>query len=86
MKLWGGRFQNIESEIMKEFNSSLQVDQRHYKKDICGSIVQVKILVKCDILLADEGEKIINGLTSILHDIENGSLVIKGDLRIYTVS
>lgn len=45
MKLWGGRFQKIESEIMKDFNSSLQVYKRLYKQDICGSIVHVKMLV-----------------------------------------
>lgn len=79
MKLWGGRFQKDENEIMEDFNSSLKFDKRLYKQDIYGSVVHVKMLTKCNILLPEEGEKIIDGLTSILDDIESGNLIIEGN-------
>ncbi|KGM95051.1 argininosuccinate lyase [Clostridium novyi A str. 4552] len=79
MKLWGGRFKDAESKLMEDFNSSLNFDKRLYKEDIKGSIAHVKMLSKCDILKDEEKEKIIDGLESILKDIENGVLKIQGD-------
>ncbi|RKD31327.1 argininosuccinate lyase [Thermohalobacter berrensis] len=76
MKLWGGRFRKKESELMDKFNKSINIDKRLYCEDIKGSIAHVKMLVKCNILSEDEGKKIINGLNSILYDLENGKLKI----------
>lgn len=79
MKLWGGRFETEESKLMEDFNSSLSFDKRLYKEDITGSIAHVKMLAKCDILTEEERDKIIEGLNSILADIEEGKLIIEGD-------
>ncbi|WP_186429085.1 argininosuccinate lyase [Clostridium sp. BSD9I1] len=79
MKLWGGRFETEESKLMEDFNSSLSFDKRLYKEDITGSIAHVKMLAKCDILTEEERDKIIEGLSSILADIEEGKLIIEGD-------
>ncbi|MEK5230351.1 argininosuccinate lyase [Lysinibacillus sp. FSL K6-0232] len=79
MKLWGGRFRNEENHLMEEFNSSLAIDQRLYFEDITGSLAHVKMLAQCDIISEAEGEIITDGLKSILEDIENGILPIKGD-------
>ncbi|KGK87250.1 argininosuccinate lyase [Clostridium sp. HMP27] len=79
MKLWGGRFETEESKLMEDFNSSLSFDKRLYKEDITGSIAHVKMLAKCDILTEEERDKIIEGLNSILVDIEEGKLIIEGD-------
>jgi len=78
MKLWGGRFKNEESKLMEDFNSSLNFDKNLYYQDIIGSIAHVKMLVKCSILKEAEGETIIDGLNSILSDIQNGKLLIEG--------
>jgi len=79
MKLWGGRFRKEANKLMEEFNSSLQIDQRLYFEDIIGSIAHVNMLVQCSILTTEEGRNIIDGLNSILGDIENGSLHIEGN-------
>lgn len=79
MKLWGGRFENSESKLMEDFNSSLSFDKTLYHEDIIGSIAHVKMLEKCHILDKDDVNKIIEGLNAILIDIENGKLEINGD-------
>lgn len=79
MKLWGGRFKDKESKLMEDFNSSLSFDKRLYYEDIIGSIAHVKMLAKCEILTNEESVTIVNGLNSILSDIEAGKLKIEGD-------
>ncbi|MFU0825319.1 argininosuccinate lyase [Clostridium sp.] len=79
MKLWGGRFKESENKLMEDFNSSLSFDKRLYKEDINGSIAHVKMLSKCHILKEEEAKLIIDGLNSILQDIEKGQLLIEGD-------
>ncbi|WP_102401494.1 argininosuccinate lyase [Haloimpatiens massiliensis] len=79
MKLWGGRFKQGESKLMEDFNSSLPFDKKLYYQDIIGSIAHVKMLCKCSILKDEEEKAIVNGLKSILQDIESGSLSIQGE-------
>lgn len=79
MKLWGGRFKESENKLMEDFNSSLSFDKRLYKEDINGSIAHVKMLSKCGILKEEEEKLIIDGLNSILQDIEKGELFIEGN-------
>lgn len=79
MKLWGGRFKDKESKLMEDFNSSLSFDKELYQYDIKGSIAHVKMLAKCNILTNDEKDKIVEGLDSILKDINEGRLLIEGD-------
>src|SRR4051812_20785896 len=78
MKLWGGRFTKREDEIMEKFNTSLPVDHRLYNEDIVGSMSHVTMLVHCDLLTPEEGELLIEGLRSILGDIESGDLKVEG--------
>lgn len=79
MKLWGGRFKQAESRLMEDFNSSLNFDRRLYKEDIEGSIAHVKMLAHCGIIAEHEKDLIVDGLKSILKDIEDGKLSIEGD-------
>lgn len=79
MKLWGGRFKGEENKLMEDFNSSLSFDKRLYKEDILGSKAHVKMLGNCNILKDYEVEEIIKGLDSILKDIEDDKLKIKGE-------
>ena len=79
MKLWGGRFKEGESKLMEDFNSSLSFDKRLYKEDIVGSKAHVKMLSKCGIVTAAEGELILVGLDIILAKIEQGKLELQGD-------
>ena len=79
MKLWGGRFNGNSDQMMDKFNSSLDVDYRLYREDIVGSIAHVTMLVYSDILVPEEGELLVNGLQSMLEDIESGKLEIEGN-------
>ncbi|MEH7115653.1 argininosuccinate lyase [Neobacillus niacini] len=79
MKLWGGRFTKRADQIMEKFNTSLPVDQRLYSQDITGSIAHVKMLVKCELLSEAEGILLVDGLRSILEDIESGVLQVEGN-------
>lgn len=79
MKLWGGRFRKEENKLMEDFNSSLPFDKRLYKQDIIGSIAHVEMLSKSGILTEEEKVQIVDGLNSILEDIESGKLLIEGD-------
>ncbi|MFT5872580.1 MAG: argininosuccinate lyase [Clostridium sp.] len=79
MKLWGGRFLEKESKLMEDFNSSLSFDKRLYYEDVMGSIAHVKMLAKCNILTGKESIIIVDGLNSILSDIQEGKLKIEGD-------
>lgn len=78
MKLWGGRFTKETNQLVHNFNASISFDQKFYKQDIRGSIAHVTMLSKQGILTEEEKKAIIDGLTSIKEDIENGSLVIDG--------
>ncbi|WP_208407977.1 argininosuccinate lyase [Sporosarcina pasteurii] len=66
---------------MKKFNTSLPVDRRLYFEDITGSIAHVKMLVACELLTEDEGTLLVDGLESILKDIESGVLKVEGDFE-----
>ena len=76
MKLWGGRFTKETNQLVHNFNASLSFDQKFYAQDINGSIAHVTMLKKCGILTEEEKNCIINGLTSIQHDIQSGVLNI----------
>ena len=74
MKLWGGRFTKETNKLVHNFNASLSFDQKFYKQDIQGSIAHVTMLAKQGIIEESDKVSIINGLNSILTDIENGHL------------
>lgn len=76
MKLWGGRFTKETNQLVHNFNESLSFDQKFYRQDIQGSIAHVKMLAKQGILSEEDREQIINGLTGILSDIEEGKLAV----------
>lgn len=74
MKLWAGRFNKEEDKRVNDFNSSIGFDCRMFKQDIIGSIAHANMLASCSIITNDDCKKIVDGLTCILTDIENGSL------------
>ena len=75
-KLWGGRFTEETDTLVYNFNASIRFDKRFYEQDIRGSIAHVTMLAKQGILQVDEKEQIINGLSEILNDINEGRLEI----------
>ena len=76
MKLWGGRFTKETDKLVDNFNASISFDRKFYREDINGSIAHVTMLAKQNIITEDDKTAIINGLNSILDDIDSGALVI----------
>ena len=75
-KLWTGRFKRPLNEVADEFNASIYFDRRMFRQDIAGSIVHAEMLAKQGIISQDESEKIVDGLSEILAEIEGRKLEI----------
>ncbi|HCJ40598.1 argininosuccinate lyase [uncultured Ruminococcus sp.] len=73
-KMWAGRFTKEVDERVNDFNSSISFDHRMYKQDIEGSIAHATMLGECGIIDIEESKKIVEGLKSILADIDSGKL------------
>lgn len=79
MKLWAGRFSKETDEKVNSFNSSLSFDYVMYEKDIIGSIVHAKMIGAQGIISVDDSIEIIDGLKSILDDINSEKLNFNSD-------
>jgi argininosuccinate lyase len=73
-KMWAGRFSKSLDSKADDFNSSIRFDCKMYKQDIIGSIAHAEMLAKQNIISVEDSVAIIDGLSSILEDIENGKL------------
>ncbi len=74
MKLWGGRFSKDSDPLMEDFHSSISFDKRLYKEDIEGSIAHATMLGTIGVLENQEKEKIVEGLQTILDEINKGDI------------
>ena len=72
--MWAGRFSKALDKKADDFNSSISFDSRMYKQDIIGSIAHASMLAKQGIISVADCELIIDGLGSILADLESGKL------------
>jgi len=77
--LWGGRFAGGPVEIMERINASIDFDKRLYAEDIAGSKAHCAMLVRQQILSAEDGAAIAAGLDRILGEIEAGSFAFRRD-------
>ncbi|WP_037492571.1 argininosuccinate lyase [Sneathiella glossodoripedis] len=71
-ELWGGRFAKGPAEIMERINASIDFDRRLYRQDITGSLAHSSMLMAQGIISREDGEKIQQGLRTILREIEAG--------------
>ncbi len=74
--MWSGRFLKELDSFADDFNSSIHFDSRMYAQDIKGSIAHASMLAKQGIITESDLAEIIDGLTSILDDINSGKLEI----------
>jgi len=72
-KPWGGRFLEPTHPLVEAYTSSLDVDRRLALEDVRGSIAHARMLAKQGIIPAADGEKIVDGLTQIGREIEQGA-------------
>ncbi|UBQ08644.1 argininosuccinate lyase [Zymomonas mobilis] len=63
--MWGGRFSEGPTAIMREINASIPFDKRLWQQDIAGSKAHLKMLVSRNIITAEDGQKILEGLDKI---------------------
>ena len=75
-KMWAGRTEGALSKIADDFNSSIHFDARMYRQDITGSMAHATMLAACGILSDAERDTILEGLESILKDLDSGKLAI----------
>ena len=75
-QLWGGRFTKQTNQLVFDFNASITFDKRLFHEDVTGSIVHATMLAKQGILTEEERKSIVEGLTGILEDVDDGTLAI----------
>ena len=75
-QLWGGRFTKLTDQLVFDFNASITFDKRLFHEDVTGSIVHATMLAKQGILTEEERKSIVEGLTGILEDVDDGTLAI----------
>ena len=75
-KMWAGRTDGIVDKIADDFNSSIKFDSRMYKQDILGSMAHASMLSAKNIISQSDAEILIDGLQTILDDLDSGVLSI----------
>ena len=74
MKLWGGRFEKATNGLVDDFHSSIRFDQRLARQDITGSIAHATMLGEQGIIPKADADAIVEGLKTILADVEAGKV------------
>ncbi len=66
--MWGGRFAEGPSAVMREINASLPFDKRMWRQDIAGSLAHVAMLGKQGIVSPQDAATIAAGLETVAAD------------------
>ena len=75
--LWGGRFSGSIDPLAWQYNASINVDWRLAQVDIQGSIAWAKGLEKAGVLSVEEAGQIIQGLQSVLSEVQKDSFELQ---------
>ena len=73
-KMWAGRTDGQTDRLADDFNSSIGFDCRMYRQDITGSMAHAAMLGATGILPKADADTLIDGLQSILDDLDSGKL------------
>ncbi|NML07191.1 argininosuccinate lyase [Sphingomonas sp. G-3-2-10] len=68
--MWGGRFAEGPSAVMREINASIPFDKRLWRQDLRGSQAHVAMLGKQGIIPADDAAAISAGLADVAAEFE----------------
>ena len=79
--MWGGRFAEGPSAIMREINASIPFDKALWRQDIAASRAHVAMLAACDIVSDGDAEAIIGGLETIAGEYEKDGVPEDWDLE-----
>jgi len=77
MKLWGGRFEGTPDELMERFNASISFDWRLWAADIKGNMAYARALERAGLLTADEVDRLIQGLETVVREFEAGEFEVR---------
>src|SRR5713226_3465741 len=80
-KMWGGRFGAGPDAIMADINTSIDVDRKLFRQDIAASRAHADMLKQQGIISAQDAQKIVHGLDTILSEIEAGTFAFKRELE-----
>jgi argininosuccinate lyase len=75
--MWGGRFEGGPAESMQRINASIDFDRRLYAQDIAASKAHCQMLARQSIISPEDGEAILQGLDTILREIEAGEFTFE---------
>ena len=75
-KMWAGRTDGKTEKLADDFNSSIHFDSRMYRQDITGSMTHAAMLAAQGIITQQDADTLIEGLSQILADLDNGTLAI----------
>nr|WP_298929995.1 argininosuccinate lyase [uncultured Erythrobacter sp.] len=79
--MWGGRFADGPSAIMREINASIPFDKALWRQDIAGSLAHIAMLAKQGIVSADDAASITDGLGQISAEYEKDGVPENWDLE-----
>ena len=68
--MWGGRFAEGPSAVMREINASIPFDKRMWRQDLAGSQAHVAMLGKQGIIPAEDAARIADGLEQVAAQFE----------------
>ena len=63
--LWGGRFEEAASDLLRRFNDSFSFDRELFAVDVQGSMAWAKALEGAGVLTGGETTKIVQGLEAV---------------------
>ena len=79
--MWGGRFAEGPSAIMREINASIPFDKALWREDLAGSRAHVAMLAKQGIVSPEDAATIDSGLQQIAGEYERGGVPEDWDLE-----
>ncbi len=79
--MWGGRFSSGPDAIMETIGASIDFDWHLYRQDIAASKAHAQMLARQGIIAADDADRIVHGLDTILSEIGEGRFEFKRALE-----
>ena len=70
--MWGGRYAEGPSAIMREINASIGFDRKMWRQDIRGSLAHARMLAQVGVISAEDLAAIERGMEQIAAEIEAG--------------
>ncbi|WP_340589476.1 argininosuccinate lyase [Erythrobacter alti] len=79
--MWGGRFAEGPSAIMREINASIPFDKQLWQQDIAASKAHVAMLAACKIVSVEDADTITGGLEKVAAEYEADGVPENWDLE-----